>query len=446
VLPPDITWSNLTKSYGHVHPDGRSHPAFDDASVARLIATGLDPAGNRLDRSMPTYEVADQDMADLLAYMKVLEQERDPGLTDTSLTLGTLLPLEGPQGALGQAMRAVLQALFADVNARGGVFGRRLELQVIPAGGSPRETLDRVRQALGEGQIFALVGAYTAGIDDPLGEMAEQLRVPVIGPFTQSPRDPSAINNHTFYIYSGLAEQARALARHARQSIVRGAAAGVAVVTTEGAGDLAVRALQEGLHTPSGQDPTPAVIRYPGGAADLPALVARVREARPQALFYLGGPAELQGLLRGLADGEAVPSVLVPALLVSGALTDLPAAYDGKVFVSYPTVPADVSPEGRQAYGSLAQRHGLPQAHLAAQVAAYAAVQVLLEGLKQAGRDLSRAVLVRQVERLYDFRTGVTPPLRYGPNRRVGAAGAHLTVLDLQARQLRPVGEWIHAE
>jgi hypothetical protein len=53
---------------------------------------------------------------------------------------------------------------------------------------------------------------------------------------------------------------------------------------------------------------------------------------------------------------------------------------------------------------------------------------------------------VRQVERLYDFRTGVTPPLRYGPNRRVGAAGAHLTVLDLQARQLRPVGEWIHAE
>ena len=46
VVPPDITWSSLTGSYGHEHDFGRSHQAFDDASFARAVVKGLDPAGN----------------------------------------------------------------------------------------------------------------------------------------------------------------------------------------------------------------------------------------------------------------------------------------------------------------------------------------------------------------------------------------------------------------
>jgi len=37
VLPTDIRWSELVKTYGHVHENGRRHPAFDDASLARSI-------------------------------------------------------------------------------------------------------------------------------------------------------------------------------------------------------------------------------------------------------------------------------------------------------------------------------------------------------------------------------------------------------------------------
>ena len=78
VIPTDIRWSQLTKVYGHVHEDGRRHPAFDKAGLARVLRTGLDPADNRLDQSMPLYTLTDGDMTDLVAYLTHLESGPRP--------------------------------------------------------------------------------------------------------------------------------------------------------------------------------------------------------------------------------------------------------------------------------------------------------------------------------------------------------------------------------
>jgi hypothetical protein len=55
-----------------------------------------------------------------------------------------------------------------------------------------------------------------------------------------------------------------------------------------------------------------------------------------------------------------------------------------------------------------------------------------VEGLRRAGRELSRTRLVEGIEQLYNFDTGVTPPLTFGPNRRIGALGAHIVTVDLE--------------
>ena len=41
VIPPDIRWSELVKTYGHVHHDGRRHPPFDDDSFIRSMIAGI---------------------------------------------------------------------------------------------------------------------------------------------------------------------------------------------------------------------------------------------------------------------------------------------------------------------------------------------------------------------------------------------------------------------
>jgi hypothetical protein len=51
---------------------------------------------------------------------------------------------------------------------------------------------------------------------------------------------------------------------------------------------------------------------------------------------------------------------------------------------------------------------------------------------------------VEGLEKLYNFETGVTPPLTYGPNRRIGALGAHIVSVDLGNQRYVPTG-WYEA-
>ncbi len=100
-----------------------------------------------------------------------------------------------------------------------------------------------------------------------------------------------------------------------------------------------------------------------------------------------------------------------------------------------------MSPTGRREYQELAVTYSLPSDHIQAQVAALAAAKLFVEGLRRVGRNLSRLKLVDGLEALHKFDTGVSPPLTYGPNRRIGARGAHLIRVDLANQIYVPVGD-----
>src|SRR5215470_6756756 len=104
VTAGNMTWAHLTKPYGHSDEGGRKHPAFSETSFTRLLTSGLDPAGNKLAVAMPTYRMSQEDMANLIAYLKRIETDTDPGLTDTSIVLGTVLPEKTALSGLAQSM------------------------------------------------------------------------------------------------------------------------------------------------------------------------------------------------------------------------------------------------------------------------------------------------------------------------------------------------------
>ncbi len=116
-----LSWANLLKPYGHTHPSGRKHGPFTEASFVRAVTGGMDPAGNELLAAMPRYQMPAADLADLIAYLKRIESDTDPGVGEDSIKVGTVVPSSGPLAETGAAMRDVLAAYFAEVNSRGGV-------------------------------------------------------------------------------------------------------------------------------------------------------------------------------------------------------------------------------------------------------------------------------------------------------------------------------------
>ncbi|MDH3305731.1 MAG: ABC transporter substrate-binding protein [Gammaproteobacteria bacterium] len=440
VIPSDVTWGYLTRSYGHEHSYGREHPAYTEATVARAISHGLDPAGGRLEIAMPLYTMEPDDLDALIAYMKRIETDYDPGITPDSIRLATLLPLSGRMAPLGSAMRAVLDAYVDDLNAAGGINGRTIELDVVPFGQSPEQALANLDTAIARTGTFALLSPYSIGIETELARFAEEALLPLIAPYTLQPPARSALDRYTFYLFSGDEQQVRILVetvaeQHADQD--------PGLVVT-GADSDAVRTLAKALTKQIERRDwrAPATLYYTAGDFDAPGLAGQLRAADTGAVFFFGAPTELDALLAEFVNDETVPLLLVPASRVARSLFEAPAIFDGRILTAYPRSPADVTAAGKSAYAALRENHELSGEYASAQLAVLAAVTMLDEALKRAGKHLSRESLISALEGLHEYETGLAPPLTFSLNRRIGALGAQVVRLDLGRATFVPEGEW----
>ncbi len=440
VIPSDVTWDHLMKRYGHAHLRGRSHPAFTEASLKRAILTGVDPAGNRLDPSMPTYSMSAEDINDLVAYMKKLRADLDPGIGQGSLRIGIVEPARGPAGSIAQSMAEVMIAYLDEVNSWGGVYHRKLELIRITFD-NPRESgLDGARRLL-EQDVFAVLGAVLAGAETEVAELAETRRVPLLIPFTPLSMDPSLLNEYTFRLLSGWREEVSALCLFADQKLrvkrPRVALLGPAGPDRREELDRAMEELcqNHGWTWTGGVD-------SPVGSSEAGLAASRLKELGVEALFVLE-PGGLKSLLDAAEPLTWAPYVFLTSGSVRQDLMSLPSSFQGRVYASYPTLPSDQTSEGRAEFQSLLDRGNISVNHPTAQMCALVAARVLVEGLKKAGRDLSRQRFLASLREIRQFKTGLVPELSFGPNRRIGALGAYIVAVDLERKAFAPAGGWI---
>jgi ABC-type branched-subunit amino acid transport system substrate-binding protein len=179
------------------------------------------------------------------------------------------------------------------------------------------------------------------------------------------------------------------------------------------------------------------------GQFDVASAVPKLNQANRTIVFFLGSSDEALSFMREAEKISWFPSIFLPSANLGAAIFEAPACFDGKVFLSFPTSPADQTAEGIKEFRALAEKYKLPTKHVAAQISAYSAAKILAEALKKAGKDLSREKLIQILEGLYEYRTGLTPAISYGPNRRVGAMGAYVITVDLKTKQLIPASGWI---
>ena len=73
-IPSDITYAALTAETGHdEHDHGEEdHPPYTDETIKIAIRDGKNPAGQDLDNTMPRWQMSDNDLDDLVEYLKTL--------------------------------------------------------------------------------------------------------------------------------------------------------------------------------------------------------------------------------------------------------------------------------------------------------------------------------------------------------------------------------------
>lgn len=432
----NLTWTNLIKPYGHTHPSGRRHSAFDERLFTRSLVQGLDPAGNELAVAMPRFEMAPEDIADLIAYLKRIDADRDPGLTEATITVGTILPTTGALAETGAAMKDVLTAYFANINERGGIYNRRIELQTIAAGVDAAATAANARMRIQKGELFAIVGGLSAGADQELAALTREAEIPVVGPATLLTKVSAEDNRNLFYLLPGASQQARALVNFAAKNPELKKSR-LAIVHAENelalaaAAALADEARKLGWTTVTAKS-------FSSGRLDAATLATALKAQGTEAIFFLGegGRGDDAAFITAAASAGWTPHIfLLGALTGRDLVKTLPASFKDRVFLAFPTVPGDVAPEGLAELRALEEKHKFRPGHTASKLNAFAAAKIFTESLKRAGRDLSREKLVTALEGLYEYDTGVMPSITFGPNRRVGSLGSYVVSPDLTRKE-----------
>jgi ABC-type branched-subunit amino acid transport system substrate-binding protein len=395
---------------------------------------GLDPAGNKLQASMPRFRLSREDTEALIAYIKKLGHTLDPGLTDTVIRVATIIPADGPLADTGITISRALQSYLDELNERGGVYGRKVELLTARS----LETAN-VEALLRDEDVFAVISPVIAGEEKELLPLFEQDQVPLIGPFTYLPQPGMPINRHVFYLYAGLDDQARTLCNFAAKNL-NSSALGI-VIPDQGLAANVKTAIHQ--RCAASNLKVVADISLAGVHFDPGQLARQLRDAGAGTILFLGSSDQTVELAEAAASIAWRPNILLIGSLAGQGVFDIPIAFAGNAFVSYPTLPSDWSPDRLKLFAGIAQKYQLAARHMASQISAVSAAEILVEGLKRSGRELSREKLVENLEGLYRYNTGLTPEITYGPNRRVGALGAYVVRANPATRQFEPAGGWV---
>lgn len=395
VVPRNITWDALTKPYGLKDSEGSVRPPYTDRLLKRAISMGIDSGGHTLDAAMPRFQLSAADGSDLVAYVRRLGGTVDPGLTETTVRVGIILPPASHGAATAGMVRQALLDSFDRANAAGGVFGRRIKLVFMELPTAPERRVDAVREFLRKEQPFAVIGDF-GGAELQMAAVMRTTGTPAIATFAPFPQTGLPLNRFVFYLDGGVEEEQQALL------------------------DLAAKRFSAG-------EQRIAIVCSKDEASRYAAhwLLARLRESTRHHVMVLeeGIPvgADIMFWARtgtaGLA--EMAKSGGERAILISGSLSEVPMAgslpSDARVFLALgsalrpgePNVPARLLWDRTTASASL-----------------------LTEALRAAGHGVSRASLLETLESFHGVQTNLPVPISFGPDRRVGASYVRVMTFD----------------
>lgn len=221
-------------------------------------------------------------------------QASDPGVTSNRILFGQAAPLTGSAAPLGLGVRLGIEAAFKEVNAAGGINGRKLELVSKDDVYDPFRSIDVTRDILSNSNVFALIGPVGTATTVAARPLAAAAHVPVIGPYTgakalRDPVDPNLINFRASY-----GQETETMVEHLTKDL------GYTRIGIFYQDDAFGRAGLAGLNAALAKRSMSLVAEgaYERGTMAVKSAVANLYAANPEAVVMVGAPKQSAEFIR----------------------------------------------------------------------------------------------------------------------------------------------------
>jgi branched-chain amino acid transport system substrate-binding protein len=96
------------------------------------------------------------------------------------IKVGALLAVTGPAAFLGAPEARTLEMLVEDLNAKGGIAGRKVTLVVKDTGANPEKAISFAKQLIEEEHVLAIIGPSTSGESMAVKPIAQEAKTPLL--------------------------------------------------------------------------------------------------------------------------------------------------------------------------------------------------------------------------------------------------------------------------
>lgn len=122
------------------------------------------------------------------------------GVSADAIVIGASIGLSGATAVGGQGHVAGIRAAFDEINRAGGIHGRALRLDARDDGYDPQRSVQNVKAMLESGSVFCLMSMVGTGSNLATNPLTEAAGVPVVGPITGAESLRRADQRFTFHV------------------------------------------------------------------------------------------------------------------------------------------------------------------------------------------------------------------------------------------------------
>jgi branched-chain amino acid transport system substrate-binding protein len=353
------------------------------------------------------------------------------------LTVAVIIPLTGASAKTAEQMENAAKLAAEEVNADGGVDGKKIVLKVYDDKLTPESATQQAQRAVTRDGAVAIVGAQSSGEALAIREVVERAKVP----FITSSATAENVTTDAKFTY----RIAPLLTDYAVGVVDIGKAIGLkkpAVLNDSGPAGLLLKDLFVKHAAEVGVTFAGKPIEYPINGTDVSAQVAKAKSENPDGVLIGGSAGSDHGLVAKtmLEQGLDVPLVGFSPILVNDAIKIAGDAYS-KLPGVYSLQNLDQNkPQAKEFIAAYQKKYG--SADLTEQPAqTYDAIKVLAESLK-ASKGEGKQKLADALSSIepYDGASGRTgSKIEFSTTRHDGYQGGYLVAYKMNGPKAEQV-------
>jgi branched-chain amino acid transport system substrate-binding protein len=363
------------------------------------------------------------------------------GVTDTTIKIGFVGSMTGPAAIWGSGNAAGATLAFEEINAAGGINGRKIEFITVDDETSAPKGIAGFNRLVQSDKVFAVFGPSSSAVGVPMKTTMANSGVPVLIPSFSSPLMTEPVVPNIFRVGTlndrmqgrGLVNYVVDVEKHKSVAILRQSdeygATGAASITER---------LKELKMAPA------ATEVFNAADTDFSSQVLRVRSANPDVIIVYGYPAPSAIITRQLREMGVKAEIIGSSATSNQNYPQLVGKIGaGAKFVAQmkdlPESDAPQMKKFREAFEKRfpdLARQGRPAT---SDALGYGGALTMIEALRRAGKDLTREGYMKALESLDNYDNGISLPVTLTATNHEGNSKMYIAVIkDDLTREVLP--------